>query len=105
MFPALVTEDGDGFKRVSYEHIPMLLLQGIKELKAENDALKALVCADHPEAEICQGATTYGGIDILPGPEQARGLALWVFGSIGAVIAGLGAVFLFTSRRRSETAA
>ena len=47
VLPELVTQGEDGFKRVSYQHIPMLLLQGIKELKAENVALKALVCADH----------------------------------------------------------
>jgi hypothetical protein len=30
-----------------------LVIQAIKELRAENDDLKALVCADHPEADIC----------------------------------------------------
>ena len=30
------------------------LVKAIQELKAENDALKELVCLDHPDAEVCK---------------------------------------------------
>jgi len=29
------------------------LIKAIQELKAENDALKTIICSDHPEASIC----------------------------------------------------
>lgn len=38
--PELVTEGEDGFKLVRYNKLPFLMLQAIKELKAENDALQ-----------------------------------------------------------------
>ena len=38
--PELVTEEVDGFKAVRYNKLPLLMLQGIKELKADNDVLK-----------------------------------------------------------------
>jgi predicted nucleic acid-binding protein len=31
-----------------------VLVEAVKELKAQNDALKAIVCEDHPEKAICQ---------------------------------------------------
>lgn len=34
--------------------VTFLLINSVKELKAENDALKQLVCLDHPTAEICK---------------------------------------------------
>jgi len=40
-----ITYTDPGFKYI--------LIQAIKELKAENDALKEIVCLDHPEAEAC----------------------------------------------------
>jgi hypothetical protein len=40
VFPELVTEDDKGYKGIHYEQLPVLLLEGVKELKAENDALK-----------------------------------------------------------------
>ncbi len=40
--PELVTEDDKGYLRVSYDtKLFMMMLQSIKELKAENDALKS----------------------------------------------------------------
>ena len=71
ILPELVTEDEQGYKAVNYSKLPLLSLQAIKELKAENDALKAsvetltrkaeqldalkrLVCADHPDADLCK---------------------------------------------------
>jgi len=40
VFPELVTEDARGLKQVNYSELPYLMLQGIRELKAENDSLR-----------------------------------------------------------------
>ena len=53
VIPHLVLEK-DGFKYILLNNeIEMHLIQAIKELKIENDALKELICLDHPEADIC----------------------------------------------------
>ena len=39
-FPELVSEDSRGFKAVNYSELPLLLLQAVRELKAENDILR-----------------------------------------------------------------
>jgi hypothetical protein len=61
VLPELVSEDEQGYKAVNYSKLPLLTLQAVKELKAENDALKQtvaalkkLVCLDHPTAEVCK---------------------------------------------------
>jgi hypothetical protein len=41
VFPELVQTDERGFKTVNYTELPYLTLAAVKELKAENDALKA----------------------------------------------------------------
>ena len=43
VFPALVSTDAKGFKRVDYGEIPLLLLEGVRELKSRNDSLRARV--------------------------------------------------------------
>ncbi len=93
VLPQLVTEGADGFKRVSYEHIPMLLLQGIKDLKAENDALAQLVCADHPGAEVCQGRSVLDTANSQTAPVSSGAIRLWVLASIASGI-GIAAVLL-----------
>jgi hypothetical protein len=76
VMPELVTTDDQGFGAVRYGKLPLLLLQGIKELKSENDglkqrlreetdtnkqqqgqidALKKLVCSQNAQAEVCKG--------------------------------------------------
>jgi hypothetical protein len=40
ILPELVVTDADGFKAIRYSELPLYLLQGLKELKAENDAVK-----------------------------------------------------------------
>ena len=40
VFPELVSEDEQGFKRVNYSELPHLMLQAIRELKADNDRLQ-----------------------------------------------------------------
>lgn len=56
------------FKLARYHMLPLLRLEAIKELKAENDAfkqqlkqqqapidsLKKLVCLDHPNTDLCR---------------------------------------------------
>jgi len=39
-FPDLVSTDEQGFKAVNYSKLPLLTIQAVKELKAENDKLK-----------------------------------------------------------------
>jgi hypothetical protein len=41
VFPEMVSTDERGYKMVNYSELPYLTLQAVKELKAENDALKA----------------------------------------------------------------
>ena len=41
VLPELVETDGDGYKAVDYSKLPLLTIQAVKELKAENDARKA----------------------------------------------------------------
>lgn len=43
IFPQLVNVDKDGYKTVDYTQLNMLMLQSIKDLKQENDGLKARV--------------------------------------------------------------
>jgi hypothetical protein len=43
VFPEMVSVDEGGFKRVNYSELPYLMLQGIRELKAENDDLRARI--------------------------------------------------------------
>ncbi|HZE80330.1 MAG TPA: tail fiber domain-containing protein [Candidatus Polarisedimenticolia bacterium] len=68
VMPELVTEDAKGFKLIHYHKLPLLMLEGIKELRTENDgfrqqirnqqnqidSLKKIVCLDHPGAELCR---------------------------------------------------
>jgi hypothetical protein len=41
VLPELVVTDEKGFKEVDYSELPLLTIQAVKELKAENDQLKA----------------------------------------------------------------
>ncbi len=43
VLPELVTTDERGFKAVKYSQLPLLLLQAVRELKAENDGLRQQV--------------------------------------------------------------
>ncbi len=40
VLPELVVTDEDGYKAVNYSKLPLLTIQAVKELKAENDSLK-----------------------------------------------------------------
>lgn len=40
VLPELVSIDADGYKAVNYSRLPLLTIQAVKELKAENDRLK-----------------------------------------------------------------
>ena len=78
VMPELVTEDDQGFKAVNYSKLPLLTVQAVKELKAENDmlkqkmneqqteivtlkkqvaqieSLKRVVCQSAPNADLCR---------------------------------------------------
>lgn len=41
VLPELVVTNADGYKAVNYSRLPLVAIQAIKELKAENDAVKA----------------------------------------------------------------
>lgn len=43
LFPAMVTTDENGFRRLSYGQLPLMLLEGVRELKQRNDNLVAEV--------------------------------------------------------------
>ena len=43
VLPELVVTNEDGYKAVDYSALPLLTIQAVKDLKAENDALKARV--------------------------------------------------------------
>lgn len=45
VMPELVTTDKEGYRAVKYSELPLHMLQAIKELKAENDELKARLSA------------------------------------------------------------
>jgi hypothetical protein len=40
VFPEMVSRDGQGYKTVDYTRLPLLLLQAVRELKAENEGLR-----------------------------------------------------------------
>jgi len=54
VIPELVSTDGKGYKSVSYDGLTAVLVEAVKELKGQNEALKAIVCKDHPRELICQ---------------------------------------------------
>ncbi len=72
IFPELVGTDSRGYKYVHYQKLVAPLIEAVKELKAQNEALrldrdvevaelkaqnqviKALVCLDHPQVTLCQ---------------------------------------------------
>ena len=43
VLPELVTSNESGFKAVKYSQLPLLLLQALRELHAENDGLRKQV--------------------------------------------------------------
>jgi hypothetical protein len=79
LFPELVSTDEQGYKVVNYSRLPLLTIQAVKELKQENDVLKArlegqqaevakqlqqqklqlealrkLFCSQNPQADLCR---------------------------------------------------
>jgi hypothetical protein len=51
VLPELIATDGDGYKAIDYSKLPLLTIQAVKELKAENDALKEQVAALKQQVE------------------------------------------------------
>jgi hypothetical protein len=54
VLPEMVSTDEKGFKAVAYDEMSAILVEAVKELKAQNDALKTIVCKDHPGELICR---------------------------------------------------
>jgi len=54
VLPELVSTDDKGYKAVAYDKMTAVLVEAVKELKAQNDALKTIVCKDHPTEVLCQ---------------------------------------------------
>jgi hypothetical protein len=52
VLPELVTEDAEGYKAVRYSKLPLLLLQALRELKAENDGLGEQLRAQEEQASL-----------------------------------------------------
>lgn len=48
VLPELMETDHEGFKTVNYSQLPLFTIQAVKELKAENDALKQHVAELEP---------------------------------------------------------
>jgi hypothetical protein len=49
--PELVAEKENGFKAVHYERLPLLLLQGMREMQTENDALREQVVTQQADLD------------------------------------------------------
>lgn len=41
-------------ENIQYDKITALIVAEIKNLKSQNDAMKAIICEDHPEKELCK---------------------------------------------------
>ena len=113
VLPQLVTEGADGFKRVSYEHIPMLLLQGMREQQAritelgqQNAALKEVVCGDHPEADACQGSGSLNVFIAHQTLDPGWGILPWLLvpGAAGLAAAAGAILTAYLRTRRTGTA-
>ena len=49
-----VVDPDTGYLGVDYTSLVPVLIEAVKVQQEEIDQLKALVCLDHPEAEVCQ---------------------------------------------------
>ncbi len=60
IFPELVKTDEKGFKAVNYSKLNIMSIQAIKELKAENDDLKALIRSIQKDVEVLKASINSG---------------------------------------------
>ena len=54
VLPELVVTGEDGFKAVDYTKLPLLTIQAVKELKAENEMLKQRVAESDESETACR---------------------------------------------------
>ena len=55
--PLLVTRNARGeVEDVKHENMLVIFINAIKQQQAQIDLLKKIVCADHPDAEVCRPA-------------------------------------------------
>jgi hypothetical protein len=60
VFPDMVSVDEAGFKRVNYSELPYLMLQAIRDLKAENDHLREQLKAGEERFRRIEGVLSIG---------------------------------------------
>jgi hypothetical protein len=53
VIPEIVHTDNEGMKSISYDKITAVLVEAIKELKAENEQIKEILCEDRPSHKFC----------------------------------------------------
>jgi len=53
VIPEIVHTDNEGMKSISYDKITAVLVEAIKELKAENEQIKEILCEDRPNHKFC----------------------------------------------------
>jgi hypothetical protein len=54
IIPEVVNTNNEGYKGISYEKIVPVLTSAMQEQQKEIEQLKAIVCLDHPLAEVCK---------------------------------------------------
>jgi hypothetical protein len=86
LYPELVSTDAEGYKAVNYAQLAPVLLEAIRELKADNDALRADAATDRAarQLQLQQAAADHADLQTLkeqlarllgeaaPAPAQAR---------------------------------
>ncbi|HLY63795.1 MAG TPA: tail fiber domain-containing protein [Terriglobia bacterium] len=58
VFPEMVSVNKDGFRQVNYSELPYLLLQGLRELKAQNDTLKSEISKQQTDLQQAHDQST-----------------------------------------------
>ena len=99
VIPEVVSIGPDGYMSISYGQLVPVLIEAIKELNDQNDALKQLVCLDHPGAEVCQGIGAEGTGNTQPTPERGPSVPSWIVAVAAAAIAGSGLALVAAYRR------
>jgi hypothetical protein len=52
-FPEFVVIEENGYRAVAYDKMTAVLVEAVKDLKAQNDKLRRALCEVHPDSEVC----------------------------------------------------